>query len=451
MALPSAQSRSRALGPLLLAVWWLCVRVPPAMAQGGERLHYSKETVFKIPFQLDGGGRGVKQVLLHVSEDSGQTYELVHSVAPTEQGFQFTAKRDGWYWFAVQTQDTAGRLYPPNLNLVQPGLKVCVDTQQPVIKTFKVVHPREGTAAVEWEVQDENLDLMSLTLHYRPVGGRDWTRLEVRPLQLAQYGWTPAASGPCEVRLGISDKARNYSEKIITLTPLAGGAAAPGASGGSEPGRVPVIHVRNRRFQLEYSIENVGPSAVKNVEVWVTTDTRSWQRHSMAPAAGPYTLEVRAEGRYGFTLIPRSGVGLAQKLPEPGDQPQVWVQVDETRPVIKLLNVVVTREQPDQMTVYWSASDRHLRAQPISILYATAPGGPWTPLKEKLENSGACTLSTKELPYEFYVRVEAVDEAGNVGCDQRKESVKVDLKIPKVGHIGVKPVEAQAGTPPSPP
>jgi hypothetical protein len=439
MALSSAQSRCCALGPILLAVGLLAV-AGTARGQGGDGVHYSKQTSFKIPFQLDEGGRGIKQVLLHVSEDFGKTYELVHTVAPSELFFQFTAKKDGWYWFTVQTEDGEGRKYPPNPNAVQPGLKVCVDTQQPIIKTFRPVQPRDGTVAVEWEVQDENLDLYSLTLHYRAVGARDWTALSVQPKAWAQYGWIPAVSGPLEVRLGIRDKAQNYSEKIVKVTPVAG-------AGGTAGGNGQLIHVRSRRFHLNYTIDNVGPSAVKNVEVWVTQDTRSWQRYSdVAPAAGPFPVTVRTEGRYGFLLIPRSGVGLARKPPAVGEQPQVWVQVDETRPIIHLRSVMVSPNQPDQMTVNWTASDRHLRAQPITILYSEAADGPWKPLVggEKLDNTGTCTLSTRDLPYQFYVRIEAADEAGNIGFDQRKESVKVDLKIPVVKSVKIEATPAPA-------
>jgi hypothetical protein len=35
------------------------------------------------------------------------------------------------------------------------------------------------------------------------------------------------------------------------------------------------------------------------------------------------------------------------------------------------------------------------------------------------------------VPYQFYVKVEAVDRAGNIGLDQTLEPVKVDLSQPK--------------------
>jgi hypothetical protein len=43
----------------------------------------------------------------------------------------------------------------------------------------------------------------------------------------------------------------------------------------------------------------------------------------------------------------------------------------------------------------------------------------------------------KDLPFEFFVRVEAIDEAGNKGYAQTKDTVKVDLKIPKIDTLDV--------------
>jgi hypothetical protein len=107
---------------------------PRARAQGAEaeRVYYSRQTAFLIPFQMDPGANA-QQVLLHVSEDLGKTYQHVATAAPTDKSFRFQARRDGWYWFTVQTQTQDGRYYPPNVNQVQPGLKVCVDTQPPVV------------------------------------------------------------------------------------------------------------------------------------------------------------------------------------------------------------------------------------------------------------------------------------------------------------------------------
>jgi hypothetical protein len=183
--------------------------------------------------------------------------------------------------------------------------------------------------------------------------------------------------------------------------------------------------------------------------VWRTTDTRQWTivNHN-APATGPLTLTVERAGRYGFTLQPISGVGRAPRPPDPGEQPQLWVQVDEKSPVVRLQGLPTVGEGPDEgtITVRWIASDDHLADHPITILYCDTKDGQFKELKAKVENTGSCKCPTQNLPYEFFVRVEAVDRAGNRGSDQTTETVKVDLKVPVVKDVSAVAVE---GAPPS--
>jgi hypothetical protein len=239
------------------------------------------------------------------------------------------------------------------------------------------------------------------------------TALYVQQLANAQFGWTPAVNGPCEVRLVVADKAGNQAEATTTVTPAAGasGSAPAGAEGGK------VVYVKSKTFHLKYSIENEGPSRVKHIDVWTTQDTRMWEKlAARAKPEGPHQVTVTKEGRWGFTLIPVSGVGLSEREPKVGDQPQVWVEVDETKPAVSQLRVEIGRgADKDKLVIRWSASDKFLAEQPITVKYATSPDGEWTELKGKLDNTGSYTHPTEGLPPEVYVRVEAVDRAGNVG------------------------------------
>jgi hypothetical protein len=437
--------------------WRLCVGLAlvaaagPAPAQDAGNVYYSRQNAFLIPFQADPNDRRVQAVLLHVSEDLGRTYQQSASALPSERGFRFQARHDGWYWFAVQTRDTDGRAYPPNLALVLPGIKVCVDTKPPVV-ALRPAPPREGTVAVEWNVSDENLDLNTLRLEYRPSGGRDWQLLPAARLAHDQYGWAPPVNGPVEVRLQVKDKARNAAEATTTVTPGAypAGAGASTAAGGPVGAGTKVVHVRSRAFQLNYEIGDVGPSKVKTVEIWWTRDKRRWEKYpEEAKPDGPHPIRVTGPGTYGFTLIPRSGVGLAARPPEPYEEPQVWVEVDETRPEVKVYSASVNPET-GKLTITWRAFDRFLRAQPISISISEKPDGQWSPLPgaERLDNTGTFSCTTENLPWQVYVRVAATDEAGNVGVDVFREPVKIDLKVPKVRSINISAADPAPGAPP---
>src|SRR5262245_46552743 len=239
----------------------------PAWAQAPEGVYHTSLRRFRIPFTLDVDKRSLHQVLLHASEDQGKTYAVVATAHPTDTGFSFEARRDGWHWFVVQTEGLDRRLAPRDVRLVAPGLKVCVDTQKPTV-ALKGVQPDRGTVGVEWDVKDDNLDLATLELHYRAAGARDWTGLDVQQLDYAQFGWEPAGAGPFEVRLRVRDKAGNQAEATTTVTPGPARATSAGAGGAPDPGSAKVIFVRQKTFTLNFTIENEGPSKVKEVEVW---------------------------------------------------------------------------------------------------------------------------------------------------------------------------------------
>jgi hypothetical protein len=404
---------------------------------------------FRVPFNFDPNDRRTQKVLLYASDDNGRSWNYAGSANPADRSFPFTAQHEGWHWFAVQTQDVDGREVPERTAL-QVGLKVCVDTIKPQA-TIRQVAPREGTVAIEWDAQDENLDVLSLRIDYRPAGSRlesDWRSLRIPAIAHGEQGWTPPANIPLEVRLQVWDKAKNLAEATTTVTP---GVARPGAAA-EAAGQV--IHVKSRMFRLNFVVENRGESGVQGVDVWVTRDTRLWQQHQAVAKPDQANqesysvpLEVKSTGRWGFTILPRSGVGLSEPPPRPGDQPQVWVEVDETRPTVTLNNVVVGQGQDlGRVTIYWSASDTFLKPKPITISLADSDKGPWTVLEQNLENTGTYTLETKnrQLPFQFYLKVDAVDEAGNVGSAVTNGPVKVDTKIPRASKIQIRAAEAVA-------
>jgi hypothetical protein len=433
-----------ALGCLTAALW-------PARtaAQNGYTdapLSYSRTPVFYIPFS-DPGDRRLKSVQLYVSTDQGRFWQRASNVGPQEGRFTFTAPRDGLYWFAVQTVDADNRVYPAVMDNAPPGLRVIVDTQPPVV-TLRAQPPRDGYSGVEWEVQDENLDVGTLTLEYRQSGAADWLPLRVDPVATGHYSWRPAAGGTLEARLRVRDKAGNEGERQATVL-----AAADSRVGSPDlathyaprpPASSPLVKlVNSKRINLNYEVQDKGPSGLSKVELWYTTDTRKWERwrEDTNPQA-PFTVEVNDEGVYGFTLLALSGVGLGTDPPRVGDPPQVWVEVDLTKPIVRLLGVDVGRgSDAGKLTVAWSATDKNLGRQPISLFYSDQPaGGTWKPIITNAENSGSYVWRIpSDVPYKFYVRIEAADKAGNVGAAETDKAVIVDLSQPKIVIREVEP------------
>ena len=202
----------------------------------------------------------------------------------------------------------------------------------------------------------------------------------------------------------------------------------------------PTMLVNSRRIRLNYGVSDVGPSGVAAVELWATRDGQSWQCYSNEPPpAGPLVVHVAEEGRYGFFLVVKSGVGNKSEPPKAGEKPQMWVEVDETLPVVKLNDVHVGKgAEEGHLVITWAASDAHLADKPITICMAPAKDGPWAPIVKKMANTGHYAWAMrKDMPYQFFVKVEAEDQAGNVGCACTHEPVKVDLARPKGTILGV--------------
>src|SRR5262249_41973933 len=204
------------------------------------------------------------------------------------------------------------------------------------------------------------------------------------------------------------------------------------------------------RISLNFKLDDVGPSGISAVELWYTQDGRNWQKYPL-PAAGEgqgsnaekssLVFDVNDEGVYGFTLVARSGVGLGDRPPQVGDKPQVWVEVDMTRPVVQVQNVVVGRgADKGKLIIAWTARDKNLDRNPITLMYGEKESGPWTPIAQNLENTGRYTWTMPErVPYQFLVKVEAIDRARNVGASVTPELIKVDLPQPRVHILAVEP------------
>jgi hypothetical protein len=328
--------------------------------------------------------------------------------------------------------------------------------------------PRNGEIGVAWSIRDDNLDLAlpeALKLEYRPNGGA-WLPVSIN-LNANQHYWNPVGAGPWEVRMKARDRAGNIGEGTTTVNanggPAVGGVVPepvrkdPPQFGNDRPvSNIPnaptesqVRYVNKMLVALDYQIKEEGPSGVSKVELWYTEDGRSWNKggeyeHNKEESKLPF--RAAREALYGIALIAKSGVGLGDPPPQVGDRPHLWIEVDTTKPEVQLSQVVVGRgSEKGNLTLQWKAFDKNLTKTPVTISYGKDANGPWTPFAEKIANSGKHTWKMPaEVPYQFFVRVEAIDKAGNVGEAITPDAVKVDLSNPKVNIINVQP----ATTPP---
>jgi hypothetical protein len=175
-----------------------------------------------------------------------------------------------------------------------------------------------------------------------------------------------------------------------------------------QPAGPPAQMLKSKQVPIQFD-----PAEGGNLELWTQYNNGPWDRCPMkVPQKPPCMVSVSEEGQYGFTLVQ---AGAAP--PTPGEAPQMLVEVDVTKPVVKLLDVSA---DPDptarKLLVRWQASDKNMADRPITLSWAREAGGHWTPIVSELDNTGCYTWKLPAgLPARVLIRVEAADQAGNVG------------------------------------
>lgn len=452
------------LGPAVL-------RAQPADAQ----LYYTRQPEMRIPFARDTTNR-LKQVQLYLSTDQGRDWRLVQT-APPDAGFfpPYAAPADGTYWFAVRALDFQDRANPPSLAQLTPQLKIVLDHTPPSLSLRQITDPRPNIVTVEWDVRDDNLDPRQTYLEYR-VSGSDWQRqpeADGRPAGTQSWRLEPGVR--MEARFRAADRAGNRVEQTLPvgltadgrpLDPPPAGTTGSGASPGSAAGGV--FYSKSTRISLGYQITK-RPVSGMTFDLWYTKDRGArWEKvprtggdagdlpatpggGGTEGAVGKLIFDATAQGEFGFLIVARNGVGIGDPDPRPGDPPRYRVVVDTEPPKVSLRVQRGQGYDVRNVRIEWQADDVNLADRPVTVEYAEVKGDappaetdwkpvPTTGLSGRLDRSGVQVWTVdRGGPNRFLVRAKAEDRAGNVGVDQCKEPVLVDLEHPSVNITGIEP------------
>jgi hypothetical protein len=193
----------------------------------------------------------------------------------------------------------------------------------------------------------------------------------------------------------------------------------------------PIRMVNTKRVTLNYELKDMDNSGISGVELWRTRDAHSWERGEIvAQTNHSFSVEVKDEGLHGFTLLARNGVDAGKEAPVPGEQPQVWVMVDYTKPVVQITGVEVSHGKTPTVQIHWTAKDKNLGFRPITLSYAEQAEGPWMKIAAGLENNGQFEWQAPAAaPHHVFLRVEAADMAGNVAYVQTPNALRLDTAV----------------------
>ncbi len=249
----------------------------------------------------------------------------------------------------------------------------------------------------------------------------------------------PAAGGSSQIQSGHASSGfvppqPTYATSASVSTGLPASTPMKEASYQSAAGAQVVNH---HIFDLEYQVDDVGPSGVSAVELFVTEDGgQHWFTYGNDDDVhSPVLIDTRGEGTFGFAVRVRNGLGFADDAPQPGQAPEMVVTVDESLPAIELAQPVMRTDGFGTIQLSWQVRELNPASTPVRLEYAAAPNGPWTPVFDwQFDQSGYQWGVRPGTPTQLYFRLLARDAAGNVATAQTMQPVVVDLRRP-VGRL----------------
>lgn len=252
----------------------------------------------------------------------------------------------------------------------------------------------------------------------------------------------PAATAPVTGTPQQPLAARSLASQTVAPQPVATQAVAAPVSTAQHRPRV--RRVNSTSFQIGYALEDVGPSGVSSVDLFLTEDGgRQWFHYGAdEDASSPFEVTVPQDGTYGFAIRVRSGVGLSQPPPQPGEAPEMSIAIDRRPPQVALKPLKQGNgQQPGQLLIEWTMSDDELAERPVSLYYASHHNGPWQPITGWEPDTGQYLWTFgPDVPKQVYIRLEARDAAGNIARADSPDPLVIDLSRPSARIIEVDPV-----------
>jgi hypothetical protein len=202
--------------------------------------------------------------------------------------------------------------------------------------------------------------------------------------------------------------------------------------------------ISTKRFRLNYDINAIDPSGVGKVDLYITQDKgRSWKLWGQDPDnRSPFPVEVQQQGLYGFRVVVHSKDGLVGTGPSSGDDADMWVRIDSQTPMAQITSVPYGRgNEAGRLAINYRVADDFLTLRPVRLSYSRSPQGPWTIIQDNLRNEGRYLWKVdRAVPDRIFLKIDAMDQAGNVGTHQLSQSVDVSGLVPRGTIHGVEPV-----------
>ena len=125
----------------------------------------------------------------------------------------------------------------------------------------------------------------------------------------------------------------------------------------------------------------------------------------------------------------------------PGDRPDFSVIVDQTNPKIRITSARFgDGVDAGSLIIGYECKDEHLTKRPISLAFSDSLEGPWTTIAAGVRNDGLYIWQADpRLPAQLYLRIDAVDQAGNQSTYLLDQPVQTVGLAPRATILGIRP------------
>jgi hypothetical protein len=227
---------------------------------------------------------------------------------------------------------------------------------------------------------------------------------------------------------------RNTSSMKPADDPYAAPKSDTRVTGEKARGSHPVMNTR--AVSINYALDG-GARLASRIDFWATPDAgRTWTRlEDAARGVSPAKLTLPGDGVFGIRIRPGGG----SRSPEPGEDPDCVVEIDTTNPDVNLMPPSLGADEGTVMLT-WTAADTNLLSNSINLYYAPKLEGPWNVIVSGYKNEGVYKWTLPAgLNGPVYLRLEAMDRAGNVGRVESTTPVALEVGKQRVKVIGVGP------------
>ncbi len=362
------------------------------------------------------------------------------------------------------TVDTAMAHYTPNPSGQEYGLPDTPIGLTPVPNSATIPVPQTNPSSADnhviaWEsaprpgsgTQDHNRQAWPQQPRQAPVlTGQGSTRPQGEALQNPLGHPNAMAAETAQPKFGNADQpSAASSDRLLIPSQLASAPASQQPSvldqmSPASPSGPQTTSINSRRFRLDYDLGPITPADVARVVLWMTRDRgQTWESHGEDPDnVSPMPVEVEGEGHYGFRIVVHTRAGLVGRTPARGDDADAWIRVDLSPPVAQITSAPYGRDQwAGHLVIQWTAVDEQFRHRPIHLSYAATSDGPWTTIADGLENTGSYPWKPDaSVPPRVYLRLDAVDAAGNYTTSITTSPIDLSGVVPKSRITGVEPV-----------